>query len=141
MYSSSLWMRIAVTLIKLSHTALSNIYTPISARLSNDYCLSLVKAQQVQCFIFSVSQSHSVFLYLFSSTYFFLVQVFVYIFTCTCVNVCFYSCLDASFCRSATSLSFFMKCRNSQLNSIEYPVIVIVHVQRNSECSTPAVLE
>lgn len=58
--SSCLWMGITMKLIKRSHTVLSNIYTPISALLSNDYCLSLMKSQQTPRYYFDVSQVLSI---------------------------------------------------------------------------------
>lgn len=114
--SSSLWMRIAVKLIKLSHTALSNIYTPISARLSNDYCLSLVKAQQVQCFIFSVSQSS------FCSCIFFHLRIFFsclgfclyfHLHLCECLLLFLFGCIILSLC------NFFVIFHKMQKLSIE----------------------
>lgn len=91
-------MRITMKLIKHSHTALSNIYTPVSVLLSNYYCLSLVKSQQVQwtkflwyltgpfCtlisfegFTFSFCPCFLVFLHLFLFMFVFFVSISIFI--------------------------------------------------------------
>lgn len=54
--SGCLGVGVIMKLIKRSYAALSNIYTPILSLLSNDYRLSSMKSQQVQCRYFDVSQ-------------------------------------------------------------------------------------
>lgn len=114
--SSSLWMRIAVKLIKLSHTALSNIYTLISARLSNDYCLSLGEGTTsavfyLQCLTVSQCLPVSFFIYVFFSCPGFCLYFHLHL--CECLFLFLFGCIILSLC------NFFVIFHEMQKFSIE----------------------